>query len=246
MLNLFPVYLKVFQQLFKKMIQDWVRKKILRLAKYDLQACIHDQSCLTVCNPLDCHLPGSSVYGISQARILEWVAFPSSRRSSQPRDRTCVSCILASKFFTTEPLGNLRDLGLRRPVPCSEFKRRLQFLGSLPWEPTPFAPGHHLHGSPWSVFTSPFSEHQSTSVPSRPLRSYQEPPKAPLTITASFSAHSAAFCIRLGICLLAVRATVYDWGPTEMHKDEQFLSGESAEESNSHYLRCSVGTRLAC
>ena len=51
------------------------------------------QSYLTLCKPLDCSPPDSSVCGILQARILEWVAMPSSRRSSQPRDRTCVSCI---------------------------------------------------------------------------------------------------------------------------------------------------------
>ena len=46
--------------------------------------------------PMDCSPPGSSVHGISQARILEWVAMPSSRGSSQPRDQTCIlyiSCI---------------------------------------------------------------------------------------------------------------------------------------------------------
>ena len=44
------------------------------------------QSCPTLCNPMDCRPPGSSVHGILQARILEWVAMPSSRGSSQPRD----------------------------------------------------------------------------------------------------------------------------------------------------------------
>ena len=47
--------------------------------------------------------PGSSVHGISQARILEWVAISFSRRSSPPRDQTCISC-LADRLFTTEPL----------------------------------------------------------------------------------------------------------------------------------------------
>ena len=50
-------------------------------------------SCLTLGDPMDCSPPGSSVHGILQARILEWVAMPSSRGSSQPRDRTRVSCI---------------------------------------------------------------------------------------------------------------------------------------------------------
>ena len=57
------------------------------------------QSCLILCNPMDCSPPGSSVHGILQARILEWVAIPFSRGSSQPRDWTWVSCI-AGGFFT--------------------------------------------------------------------------------------------------------------------------------------------------
>ena len=48
------------------------------------------QSCLTLCDPMDCTPPGSSVHGISQARTLEWTAMPSSRGSSRPRDRTHV------------------------------------------------------------------------------------------------------------------------------------------------------------
>ena len=55
--------------------------------------CLVTQSCLTLCNPMDCSLPGSSVQGILQGRILEWVAYPSSRGSSQPRNWTGVSCI---------------------------------------------------------------------------------------------------------------------------------------------------------
>ena len=54
-------------------------------------------SCLTLCNPMD--PPGSSVHGILQTRILEWVAFLFSRGSSWPRDRTWVSCT-ACRFFT--------------------------------------------------------------------------------------------------------------------------------------------------
>ena len=53
---------------------------------------------------MDCSLPGSSVCGISQARILELVAISFSQGSSLPRNRTQVSCI-AGEFFTTEPLG---------------------------------------------------------------------------------------------------------------------------------------------
>ena len=57
------------------------------------------QSCPTLCDPVDCSLPGSSVHEIFQARILEWVAISFSRRSSQPRDRTWVSHI-AGRYFT--------------------------------------------------------------------------------------------------------------------------------------------------
>ena len=52
------------------------------------------QSCLTLCNRMDCSPPGSSVHGILQARILEWIAMPFSRGSSWPRGWTCVSCLL--------------------------------------------------------------------------------------------------------------------------------------------------------
>ena len=57
------------------------------------------QSCLTLCNPMDCSPPGSSVHGIVQVRILEWVTIFFSWGSSQPRDQTWVFCI-AGRFFT--------------------------------------------------------------------------------------------------------------------------------------------------
>ena len=57
------------------------------------------QSFPTLCDPMDYSPPGSSVHGISQARILEWVAMPFSRESSQPRDQTHISCT-AGRFFT--------------------------------------------------------------------------------------------------------------------------------------------------
>ena len=68
------------------------------------------QSCPTLCNPMD-SLPGSSVHGILQARILEWVAISFSRGSSWPRDRTQVSCIAGRRFTiwaTREALWILR------------------------------------------------------------------------------------------------------------------------------------------
>ena len=55
--------------------------------------CTSVLSCPTLCDPIDCILPGSSVHGILQARILEWVAVPFSRGSSQHRDQTWISCM---------------------------------------------------------------------------------------------------------------------------------------------------------
>ena len=52
----------------------------------------------TLCDPMDCSLPGSSIHGILQARVLEWVAISFSRGSSWPRDRTQVSCIAGRRF----------------------------------------------------------------------------------------------------------------------------------------------------
>jgi len=73
-------------------IMKWSEVKWMKLA----------QSCLTLCDPMDCSLPGSSVHRILQARILEWVAIPFFRGSSQPWDKTQVSGI-AGRFFTIWP-----------------------------------------------------------------------------------------------------------------------------------------------
>ena len=56
------------------------------------------QSCPTLCDPMAGNLPGSAVHGIFRARILEWAAISFSRGSSQPRDRTWVSCIADRRF----------------------------------------------------------------------------------------------------------------------------------------------------
>ena len=58
------------------------------------------KSCPTLCNSMNCSPPGSSVHEILQARILEWVAIPFSRGSSQHRNQTWISCI-AGRFFTS-------------------------------------------------------------------------------------------------------------------------------------------------
>ena len=75
-----------------------------------MHACMHAKSlhsCPTLCDPIDCSPWASSVHGMLQARILEWVAMPFSRGSSRSRDQTWVSCdsCIAGGFFTAEPQG---------------------------------------------------------------------------------------------------------------------------------------------
>ena len=114
------------------------------------------QSGSTLCDPINCSQPGSPVHGILQARILERVAMPSSRVSSQPRERIrifWVSCI-ADWFFTAQPLrkphtpphatfnDNLSNVMLFYPVSsqqgwylcvqvCEYHSLRIPFWGSL-------------------------------------------------------------------------------------------------------------------
>ena len=59
------------------------------------------RSCPALCSPMFCDLPSASVHRILQARMLEWVAVPSSRGSFRPRDRTCISYVSAGRSFTT-------------------------------------------------------------------------------------------------------------------------------------------------
>ena len=76
--------------------------------------CEVTQSFLTLCDPMDCSPPGSSVHGILQARILEWVAISFSRGSSQPRDRTWVSCIAGRRFILWAICTDSQKLNLQR------------------------------------------------------------------------------------------------------------------------------------
>ena len=73
------------------------------------------QSCLTLCDPVDYSLPGSSVHGILQARILEWVAISFSRGSSQPRNQTQVSCIVG-RFFIVWATRDTPSFSISTPV----------------------------------------------------------------------------------------------------------------------------------
>ena len=75
---------------------------------------------------VNCSLPDSSIHGILHARILEWVAYPFSRGSSQPRNWTGVSCIVG-RFFTTELSG--KPLYLRETIFC--YSERLLFTSNF-------------------------------------------------------------------------------------------------------------------
>ena len=77
---------------FKVIIKYWLYSLCYAVYSYSLKVLVA-QSCLTLCDSMDCNLPGSSVLGILQARIVEWVAISFSRGSSQPRDQTRTSCI---------------------------------------------------------------------------------------------------------------------------------------------------------
>ena len=82
----------------------------------------------TLCNPSDCSLPGSFLHGIIQARILEWVAISSSRGSSWPRDRTCVSCTDRWMLYHWTTGGNY--ISLQIPG-CMAYSRRQDHLWRL-------------------------------------------------------------------------------------------------------------------
>ena len=62
-----------------------------------LQVCVLSR--VQLCDPRDCSTPGSSVHGLSQSRILDWVAIPFSRGFSRPRDQTQVSCFEGRFFY---------------------------------------------------------------------------------------------------------------------------------------------------
>ena len=81
--------------IFQARILEWVA---ISFSKQEGKKSEVSQSCLTLCDHMNFSLPGSSIHGIFQARILEWIVISFSRGSSQPRDRTWVSCIADRRF----------------------------------------------------------------------------------------------------------------------------------------------------
>ena len=118
-----------FHRQGRMVISGWIKVKVKV-----------SQSCPTLYNPMDCSLPGSSVHGILQARILERIAVPFSRGSFQPRDQTQVSCT-AGGFFT---VWVNRDDSSSLHLLCTLFLLLLhqlhlehQALDPGGWEPLP-------------------------------------------------------------------------------------------------------------
>ena len=97
------IYIKTWKHPKCPLENEWINKMWYTYTTEYLLFLV-SKFCLILCNPMDCSPPGSSVHGISQARIHEWVAISFSRRSSQPRDRPHDSCI-GRQSLTAEPPG---------------------------------------------------------------------------------------------------------------------------------------------
>ena len=105
------------QYVWNMIISSVVNIKIINelfhifLIVLSLRKALVAQVCPTLCDPMDCHPPGSSLLGILQERILEWVAIPFSGVSSWHRDRIQVSCI-AGRFFTIWATREVLEIGV--------------------------------------------------------------------------------------------------------------------------------------
>ena len=141
-------YLKLVFELFTFSATKSNRDLMLqRNTKDNFLLCLHRRedmlvalSCPTLCNPMDCSTPGSSVCEIFQARVLEWVAISFFRGSSQPRDQTWVSCI-AGRCFTIWAIREVPYVCLlllllshfSRVQPCATHRRQPTRLPH-PWD----------------------------------------------------------------------------------------------------------------
>ena len=99
-------------------------RRLYRLPKHVLP-CASSQVCPALCHAVDCSPPGPSVRGTLQAGMLEWVAMPSSRGSSRPRERTHVSHVSCTEggFFTIEPPR--KPVGASKTPETSKYRPHL-------------------------------------------------------------------------------------------------------------------------
>ena len=105
-------------------IKTWTKHNVLCESESEVT-----QSCPTLCDPVDCSLPGSSVHGILQARMLEWVAISFSRASSRPRDRTRVSHIGGRRFnlWATREVSWMFSV-----IICKKVVKKIWFISAQP------------------------------------------------------------------------------------------------------------------
>ena len=150
------------------------------------------QSCLTLCDPMDCSLPGSSVHEILQARVLEWVAISFSRGSSPPRNQTW-SPALQADSFPTEPreaqkISLSKTKKSRMTISCTEQKDTSEtwsekcdlwdFSGLTRWrcgeEPSCWSRRHRRWGfNPW-VGKIPWSRKWQTTPVFLPGKTHEQ------------------------------------------------------------------------
>ena len=130
--------------------QEFLNLKGLLVSCSTTSAVLSSQSCMTLCEPMDCSPPGSSVHSISQARKLEWVAISFSRGSSRPREWTCISCISCiarlihhkilqdnyRKMPTSASLTRSKPLTVRITKNGGKFLQRWEYQTTFPifWE----------------------------------------------------------------------------------------------------------------
>ena len=134
--------------------------------------CLVAQLCLTLCNPIDCSPPGSSVHGNSPGKNTGVVAMPSSRGSFQPRDWTQVSCI-AGGFFTIWATGKAHYT----TISSVQFSRSVMSESLWPHESQHARPPCP---SPLPEFTQTHVHRVSDAIqPSHPLSSPSPPAPNP-------------------------------------------------------------------
>ena len=103
------IHISCFSCIGRWILYHWATREVPSYAWKESESEV-THSYPTLCDPMDCSLPGSSIHGIFQARVLEWVAIAFSRGSSGPTDRTWVSCIVGRCFTVWTTRG----------VPCME------------------------------------------------------------------------------------------------------------------------------
>ena len=142
-------------------LQAWWQCSLLRMARV-----LVTQLCLSLCDPMDCSLPGSlCVHGILQARILEWIVISFSSGSSRPRDWTWVSCIAGSFFiiWAMKEALILANRGGHYPEPHAKMKWMRSCQHSCR---TPFCHGKRFF--PLSIsLTVPWKRRMSKNVEPR-------------------------------------------------------------------------------